>query len=122
MRARKLRLWGKSTPEIAAEAEKFAVNHILPKEGFADFYHASSTDRFFPFDIIAALNGQRVLIDVTTGLSKMIMRTGQKQLADALLMPMYVLFVKPDFSKYQLKQCKPAKTVAIRISELVPIE
>jgi hypothetical protein len=94
----------------------------LPKEGFKEIYHASIVNRFFPFDVVATLDSQRVLIDVTTGMSKSIVRTGQQQLADALRMPLYILFVKPDFSKYQLKACPRCKTVAMHITELIPIE
>jgi len=55
-------------------------------------------------------------------MSKSIRKTSQKELADALGMPMYVLFVKPDFSKYELKQGRGSNTVKVRTPEIIPLE
>jgi len=121
-RAWKDRIWGRSNPQIAMQAERIAKERILPKLGFSNLYHVSAANRFFPFDLIGTYNGQRVFIDVTTGMWKTIRKTSQQELADALDMPMYVLFVKPDFSKYELKEGKGSKTVHARIAELVPLE
>lgn len=121
-RVRKLKTWGRSTLEIARSAEAFAVKKILPELGFSDLYHASAFNRFVPFDIVATLEGQRVLIDVTTSVSKSVMHNFARPLADALGMPFYILFIRPDFSKYQLTLCKGTKTVQMHLSELVSIE
>ena len=121
-KAWKKRIWGESSPEIAMRAEKFAMERILPRLGFIELYHASTVKRFVPFDLIATYNGQRVLIDVTTAVSKTLVKSFQQSFADALRMPLYVLFVKPDFSKYQLTLCQGSKTVHMHIAELIPIE
>lgn len=121
-KAWKERNWGESSPEIALRAEKFAMETILPKLGFTELYHASAIKRFVPFDLIATYKGQRVLIDVTTGVSKTLVKSYQQSFADALRMPLYYLFVKPDFSKYQLTLCQGSKTVHMHIAELIPIE
>jgi hypothetical protein len=99
---RKARFWGISDYQTGLKAESFAMEKVLPKLGFIDVYHASAAYRLFPFDFIATYEGQRVLIDVTTGMAKM---AGDKQrlsISKALMMPVYILFIKPDFSKYQL--------------------
>jgi hypothetical protein len=121
-RTRKLKNWGTSTPEIASRAETLAIEKILPKLGFCDFFHASALNRFVPFDIIATLDGQGVLIDVTTGVSKSVMHKFGRSIAKALGMPLYVLFIKPDFTKCQLVTCADKRTVQMRPSELVSIE
>jgi len=117
-----LKNWGSSTPEVASAAEIFAVERLLPQMGFTDFYHASAYNRFIPFDIVATCNGQRVLIDVTTGVSKAPMQNFAFPLAEALKMPYYILFIRPDFSKYQLTRYSGGRTVQMHLSELVPIE
>lgn len=114
--------WGASSPEIALKAERIAIESILPKLGFSEVYHASVVKRFIPFDLIATYGGRRVLIDVTTGISKWVRGTFQDSLADALRMPFYVLFIKPDFSTYQLRRCEDSKSIHMHVSELVPIE
>jgi hypothetical protein len=119
---RKLKNWGESTREIASTAEVFAIEKILPKLGFSELYHASSFNRFVPFDTIATYGMQRVLIDVTTGASKSVMHNFAHPIAEALRLPLYILFIRPDFSKYQLTLCTGAKTVQTHLSELVPIE
>jgi hypothetical protein len=116
-RTRKLKNWGSSTPEVARAAEIFAVERLLPQLGFSDFYHASAHNRFVPFDVVATCNGQRVLIDVTTGVSKAPMQNFAFPLAEALKM-----FIRPDFSKYQLTRYSGGRTVQMHLSELVPIE
>jgi len=121
-RTRKLKNWGSSTPEVARTAEIFAVESLLPRLGFSDFYHASAHNRFIPFDVVATCDGQRVLIDVTTGVSKPPMQNFAFPLAEALKMPYYILFIRPDFSKYQLTRYSGGRTVQMHPSELVPIE
>jgi len=121
-RTRRLKNWGSSTPEVARAAEIFAVGKLLPLLGFSDFYHASAHNRFVPFDVVATCNGKRVLIDVTTGVSKSPMQNFTFPLAEALKMPYYILFIRPDFSKYQLTRYSGSGTVQVHLSELVPIE
>ncbi len=115
-------MWGESSSVIASRAEIFAVERILPNLGFSELYHASAIKRFVPFDIIATYRGRRVLIDVTTGVSKAIAQNFQQSFAEALRMPIYVLFVKPDFSKYQLTLCEDSKTIDMHVAELVTVE
>ena len=122
VKARRIRIWGESNPQIAQNAEKFAMETLLPGLGFTELYHASAINRFFPFDFIATYQGQRVLVDVTTGVSKKLVSTYQQSLAEALRMPIFVLFVKPDFSKYQLTLGTGLKTVQMHPAELVSIE
>ncbi len=121
-KVRRIKVWGESSSEIASGAEKFAMESILPKLGFTELYHASAINSFVPFDIIATYQGHRVLIDVTTGVSKAIAQNAQQAFAEALRMPIYVLFVKPDFTKYQLMLCDGSKTIHVHLAELVTVE
>ncbi len=117
-----MKIWGESSPEIALKAEKFSMERILPKLGFTELYHASAIRRYVPFDLIATYKGRRILIDVTTGVTKTLVKNFQQTFADALRMPIYILFVKPDFSKYQLTLSQGSKTVQMHLSELISIE
>jgi hypothetical protein len=119
---REKRIWGVSNSSIADRAEKFAKQKLLPMLGFTKLCHASTINHFFPFDFVAAYKTRRVLVDVTTGVSKELTRTGQNSLAEALRMPIFVLFVKPDFSKYQLTQANSSKTIQMHVSGLSAIE
>jgi len=112
---RRLRIWGESSRRIAKDAEIFAIMKIIPRLGFCEINHLSAMNRLFPFDIVATLKGERVFIDVTTSLSKVIRR--QKAIADALRMRAFVLFVKPDLKSYFLTPVE-SDTVRLRMSEL----
>ncbi len=122
VKARKLRLWGESNCEIARQAERLAVDKILPKLEFTDLFHASVVSRYFPFDVVGTHEGRRVLIDITTAVSKSLEGTNQLLIGDALGMKVYVLFVKPDFTKYQLVPCHGSKSAQMHITELVSVE
>ena len=61
------------------------------------------------------MKDERVFIDVTTSLSKVIRR--QKATADALRMRVFVLFVKPHFTSYLLTAVE-SDSVSFRMSEL----
>jgi hypothetical protein len=111
---RRLRVWGKSSRSIAKDAETFAVLKIIPRLGFYEIDQISAINRFFPFDIVATLNDERVFIEVTTSLSKVIRR--QKAIADALRMRVFVLFVKPDLTSYFLTSVE-SDTVSFRMGE-----
>lgn len=122
-RERRIHVWGESSPAVAAKAERFAIERILPKLGFSDLYHVSAFNSFVPFDIIATYHESRVLIDVTTNVSKGTTYGYQQSFARALRMPIYVLFVKPDMTKYQLKLwAGQRKTAHMHLSELVAVE
>ena len=90
--------------------------------GFTKLCHASTISHFFPFDFVATYKSKRVLVDVTTGVSKDLTHTGQYSLAEALKMPIFVLFVKPDFSKYQLSLADGSKTIQMHVSGTRPLE
>ncbi len=61
------------------------------------------------------MEGERVFIDVTTSLSKVIRR--QKAIADALRMSVFILSVKPDLASYLLTSVE-SDSVRFRMSEL----
>ncbi len=111
---RRLRIWGKSNMRIAKDAETLAITRILPQLGFRDIYHLSATNRFFPFDVVATSNNERVFIDVSTSTSKVIRR--QKEIADALRMKTFILFVKPDLTSYLLTPVE-SESVRFRMGE-----
>jgi hypothetical protein len=115
IKERRLRILGKSSRQIAKEAETFAIAKILPRLGFCEINHLSAINKFFPFDIIAILNGERVFIDVTTTWSKMIRR--QRAIVDAIRMRVFILFIKPDLASYHIT---PAESdfASLRLSEL----
>lgn len=68
--------------------------------GFSEIYHLSTLNAFFPFDIVATYQEERVLVDVTTGAGKSLRR--QRGIANALRMKSFVLFIKPDLQSYYL--------------------
>jgi hypothetical protein len=112
----------KSNPEIAWRAEKIAMEQILSKLGFTELYHASAIKGYVPFDFVATHKGQRVLVDVATGINESLAYTSQISFADALRMPIYILFVKLDFSKFQLRLDFGFRTNYVHFGELVPNE
>lgn len=117
----KIRNWGASDAEIAKRAEQLAFERILPKLGFTDIYDVTAVRRYVPFDFVATNpDGERVLIDVTTGMTKSghYHRSGVS-LVNALRMRLYVLFVKPDLSSYSLRDS--TKGFHMSVKELVPI-
>ena len=116
VRERKLRIWGRSNRKIAIEAERLAAHKILPLLSFSEIYHVSSVHWSFPFDIIATYQGERVLLDVTTGMEKTIIH--QKRIAGALRMRFLILFVKPDLTAYYLATKVDPDYVMFRESEL----
>jgi hypothetical protein len=99
---RKRRVWGTSNRSIAAAAERIAASKVLPQLGFSEIYHLSTLNSFFPFDIVATLQDERVLVDVTTGAGKSLRR--QRGIANALRMKSFVLFIKPDLESYYLTE------------------
>jgi hypothetical protein len=116
VRERKLRTWGVSNRAIAAEAERVAAARILPRLGFSDICHLSLINSFFPFDIAANYQNERVLIDVTTAVGKSLRR--QKIIAGALKMRFFVLFVKPDLRPCYLASSVESDCVTCRLREL----
>ncbi len=103
-RERYLAQWGKSNKEIALKAEKFAFSKLLPSLGFTEIYDVTKIRRFVPFDFIATDQGSRVLIDITTARSKCgYYRRTATSLANALRMKLLIVFIKPDFSAYMIR-------------------
>jgi hypothetical protein len=120
-RPRRLRLWGASSPETARKAEELAFNAILPKIGFTEVLDATRIRRSIPFDF-ATYEGERVLIDVTTGISKSNQHhRSALSLASALRMGLYILFVKPDLTAYALKLGTRQPGPSCSPKELMPI-
>ena len=119
---RKKRLWGVSNRLVADRAEELAMQTTLPKSEFTGLAYAPAINQFFPFDLMATYKDRRVLIDVNTRVGRMPAWTGQDSLTEALKMSIFVLFVKPDFSKYQLTPADGSKTTQMHVSELVAIE
>ena len=112
---------GRSNPQIAAQAEKLALQKRLPMLGFTDVYDdVTAARRFVPFDFIATLRGERVLIDVTRGMTKggRWHRTGLSP-ASALRMGLFTLFAKPDLQAIGLRDS--TKSVQMSIKELTPL-
>jgi len=91
-------------------AETLAIEEISPKLGACALFHASAVNDFFPFDIVETL-GRRVLIDVTLGDSTCVLNNFGRFIAEALGMQLYVLFIKPDFTKCQLVSCSRKRMV-----------
>ena len=70
-RRRKLRRWGASDAETAKRAEQLTLEKIMPRLGFSDIFDATAVRRFVPADFVATHpGGERVLVDVTTGMVK----------------------------------------------------
>ena len=122
VKARKARVWGESGPELAKRAEELAVEKILPQLGFSDLYHASKVRRFVPFDIVGTLDGERVLVDVTTAIGKSgPMYMSAAGFAEALRMKLYVLFVKPDLSHCAQKLASMEHGLHCSLKDLVAV-
>lgn len=116
VRERKQRIWGKSDRLIAIEAEKLAVSRILPGLGFSEISHLSNLNSFFPFDIVATFHGEKVLVEVTTGMAKTLSR--QRIIANALGMSIIVLFISPDLRLFFLSSKVESNYVAFRRGEI----
>jgi hypothetical protein len=93
-RERKHRIWGESKRLIAAEAERIAASRVLPKLGFSEICHLSTLNRFFSFGLTASFKGERVLVDVTTGIAKSLRL--HASMASALRLRFFILFVSLD--------------------------
>jgi len=112
--------WGESNAEIARKAERLALEKILPSLGFAEVYDVTRVRRFMPFDFIGTWNGERVLVDVTTSISKTgSMHRSAIEIANALGMRLLTLFVKPDLSSFHLADS--TKVTYVRFKELIPV-
>jgi hypothetical protein len=117
-KSRYARTWGKSSREIGTAAEIFAADRLLPTLGFTEIVNVTAYHRFIPFDIVATHNSRRVLIDVTTGQTKFGHHSAMhRAMADALRMPLLILFIKPDFKFYCLKLANQNSLYA-KLSEL----
>jgi len=114
-------IWGTSNREIGKSAELHALNKLLPLLGFTEIYHVSPIRRFVPFDFVATLRGVRVLIDVTTTISKggSWNRTALL-LARALGMPLIIVFIKPDLSGYMMRDAFDGGTVLVNQVKPLP--
>lgn len=101
---RRYKIWGTSNRETGNIAELFAMRRLLPSLGFTNIFHASSDRRFVPFDFVATFQGDRVLVDVTTGMRKSggYSKTGI-MVANALHMRLIRVFIKPDFTGFMVR-------------------
>lgn len=103
----------------ALKDEVFAVQNILPKEGFEVILHCSTIFRFFPFDVITMKDGERCLVEITCKMSK-----DARKMFDfmkALAVRGFVLFLKPDHSKYFIKEIIKRKWYMVRSAEILEI-
>jgi hypothetical protein len=89
--------WGISNGNVGELAEKTALR-ILGIEGFKDIFQPPAT---FTFDYLARKNGQIHFIEVTSGFKKALKKP-QIELANYLGLPIMILFIKPDLTKYRL--------------------
>jgi hypothetical protein len=106
------RIWGASNREIGESAEHYALNKLLPFLGFTEIYYVSPIRRFVPFDFVATKQGNRVLIDITTTMSKRgPWAKTALELARALRMPFIRVFIKPDFTGYMVRDAFEGGTV-----------
>lgn len=94
------RVWGMCDRSIAGAAESIAAWEALPQMGFSEVYHLSTLNGFFPFDMAATFQDERVSVEVTTGAGESLWR--QRGMADALGMKSFVPSVKPDSRSYHL--------------------
>ncbi|MDV3243695.1 MAG: hypothetical protein LYZ66_00810 [Nitrososphaerales archaeon] len=115
-------IWGKSNFEIGRQAEKLAFETILPRIGFTDLYDVTQVRTSIPFDFVATLRGERVLIDVTTCIGKSgRLQRSAASLANALRMKYYTLFVKPNLAAYALKLTPENRGVFCGVKDLIAI-
>lgn len=117
------RTWGRSGPQIAKRAEVIAETAILPKIGFTELINIAAFRRLVPFDIVGTLGSKRALVDVTTGNWKggKYLKTASA-LADALGLPFYVLFVKPNMHHFALKPVEKGRGVYCSLDDLTVLE
>jgi len=94
---------------------------VLSQLGFNDVWFGCEKNRGFLVDFIATYDNKRVLIDVTSGIRKNI--KFKSELARALKMPLFILFISPDFSKYFLTpDVSHQNSVRLQVSKIKSIE
>lgn len=91
----------KVTKETWQKAEQLA-DTILLKEGFSEIF-STSAYRYYPFDKLCRKEGKLCAVDVTVSYSKYFDRF-KIELSQFYNQRIFVLFVKPDFSKYRLME------------------
>ena len=102
--------------EVAERAEDRA-HEILRELGFENIMHVSELHHFFPCDFIASREGRDYLVNVTTYWYEKIKKV--LPLARRLRLGLAVLFIKPDLSRYWLKEVdttKEPKAICLPIS------
>jgi len=118
--------WGKAAipyKRVVLKSEKLAVGYILPREGFRDIFWYSGLYPNAFTDILAKKDGSFCSINVTTCHSKPLNKPATIELSSYLGLKRIVLFIKPDFSAYCLRDVKPGqKAVRMHVNAtLVPI-
>jgi hypothetical protein len=118
--------WGKAAipeKETVLRSEKLAVGHILPSEGFSDIFWYSGLYPSAFTDILAKKDGHVCSINVTTCHSKSLNKPATVEPSRYLGLKRMVLFIKPDFSAYCLRDVKPGQKALVmhKDSILVPI-
>ncbi len=92
----------------------------MPGLGFTELYDVTKFRRFVPFDFVATYRGERVLVDVTTGVTKSGPNLkSANRLATALRMKLFLVFIKPDFSAYYVRDASEGGCMILK--ELRPI-
>jgi hypothetical protein len=95
-------VWGRAvgrlvTPQESYEAgrifEEYAVDHILPHEGYEDIIWLSKNSRSFPIDVVATSNGKRILIEVSSDVGKPMAK--KMWFVTAMQMPVQILHIAP---------------------------
>lgn len=88
--------------ELGTKVENFAKAEALPALGFENILDLNAVSKMFPYDFVATKEGKDAFVEVTCDIVKKTSK--RKLLSKRLNMDLYVLFVKPDLSKYYLKK------------------
>ena len=123
-RDRLLELWhGGAAPQYRSHASAYVIRseefiaNLIATQGFTDIVHASRTiSNYFPADILARKDGQIILVEVTTSLSKNTFPY-LWALADFLHAKLIVYHVKPDLSWWIAKERTHGTTYSSCIDE-----
>jgi len=114
-------LWGrtdvgyqniKEAVKWGRKGEQYALS-VMPSLGFSNISDYANRNNQFFIDFIATYNGKRVLVDATIKHSAYIPE--KIKLARDLDIPLYILFVSPNFDKHYLRLVEDKHHSVIKI-------
>ena len=106
--------WGRSTRAIYREAEKLAVEQVLPQVGFSEIIWAAEAAPHFFVDALAKYKETTYAIEICSGLMHKFSK-GKWKILEYLNLPLLVCFIRPNLQEFKLMKV-PAKAAAIWVT------